>query len=81
MAWSGRANVPARLTRNALSQSCLSGCFCAGDKPWVSKDGRSCYASFDDCPGESAGSGEPAMGSDAFDLGEPNIFPRGPGVF
>ncbi len=71
-----------------LSQVCNSGCFCTGDKPWVSKDGSSCYASFDDCPGESEGSVEPegsgelAVGTDndAFDLvGEPDIFPRRPG--
>lgn len=80
MARSGLASEQARLTWNAFSQMCKSGCFCPSDKPWVSKDGNSCHASFDECPGESAGSGVPKVGSDAFDL-EPNIFPRGPGAF
>jgi hypothetical protein len=58
------------------SQVCRAGCFCPSDK-WVSKDGKSCHASFEDCPT----GGEATTNDNAFDLGEPQIFPRGPGVF
>jgi hypothetical protein len=60
------------------SQVCKSGCFCPGDK-WVSKDGKSCHASFKDCPNAVVGSA--STNTNEFDMGEPNIFPRGPGVF